>query len=275
MIYIFGADGMLGRYLVARALRRGISYMPIRHTDCDIANATQIWSVFRSSSADSTSDHVINAAGAIPQRHPSPAEMIEANALGPHIVASAAAHFGLKVIHISTDCVFDGRGISANGYREAPSPRDVYGRSKLAGEVQEAHVVNVRTSFVGPGHGLWQWIADHPGPEIEGWDHALWSGSTVEAVADAVLDMDPGVLGANRPERAKHRIEDSANVEHLSTEEPISKYRSIRLIAKRIGQDLPVVHIPGPSLNRALRPTIVLPPLSEALAAMEEVRWNP
>jgi dTDP-4-dehydrorhamnose reductase len=81
------------------------------------------------------------------------AALVEAvNAEGPRIVAATCAKFGIPVVHISTDYVFDGR--KAKPYREddATSPLNVYGRSKLAGERNvaaacEAHII-LRTSWV-------------------------------------------------------------------------------------------------------------------------------
>lgn len=64
----------------------------------------------------------------------------QVNALGPRNLAAAAESVGAKLIHISTDYVFDGEGITVNGekmpYREydTPNPINVYGKTKLFGE---------------------------------------------------------------------------------------------------------------------------------------------
>jgi dTDP-4-dehydrorhamnose reductase len=64
----------------------------------------------------------------------------QVNALGPRNLAIAAEAVGAKLIHISTDYVFDGKGVNASGekapYREydIPNPINVYGKTKLLGE---------------------------------------------------------------------------------------------------------------------------------------------
>ena len=56
------------------------------------------------------------------------------NAQAPEAIGAAAAKTGAKVVHVSTDYVFD--GTAAHPYREAdaPNPKSAYGRTKLAGE---------------------------------------------------------------------------------------------------------------------------------------------
>lgn len=77
------------------------------------------------------------------------------NAVGPENVASACARVGAEMIHISTDYVFGGDQDSAYDTSDHTNPLNVYGRSKLAGELAvlaalpDAHVV--RTSWVYTG----------------------------------------------------------------------------------------------------------------------------
>ena len=77
-----------------------------------------------------------------------------ANALATRFVADGARRVGAHVVYVSTDYVFDGR--KADPYLEwdAPDPQSVYGRSKLAGELEiDPGWSIVRTSWVCGEHG--------------------------------------------------------------------------------------------------------------------------
>lgn len=80
------------------------------------------------------------------------------NTIGPKNLASAALKYNAKLIHISTDYVFNGDGIALNGkkrpYREddATSPCSVYGSTKLAGEEEiiksHCQAIIIRTAWL-------------------------------------------------------------------------------------------------------------------------------
>lgn len=80
-----------------------------------------------------------------------------ANALAARHVAEAAARVGAHLVHVSTDYVFSGESDAAYTEWDATGPRSVYGRSKLAGEVEVLRrlpgAAVVRTSWVCGVHG--------------------------------------------------------------------------------------------------------------------------
>ena len=63
-----------------------------------------------------------------------PERAFAVNADGPAYLAEAGARVGARLLHISTDYVFNGRKGSAYSEPDPPDPLSVYGRSKLAGE---------------------------------------------------------------------------------------------------------------------------------------------
>lgn len=133
---------------------------------------------------------VINCVGIVKQRSEAKAAIpsIEINALLPHrLLVSCQAH-GARLVHVSTDCVFSGR---TGNYRESdtPDPVDLYGRSKLLGEVEEAPGLTLRTSIVGLElsrfAGLIEWFLAQRGI-IHGFRRAIYTGLTTPELGRAI-----------------------------------------------------------------------------------------
>lgn len=126
---------------------------------------------------------------------------IAINALLPHQLAEICGESGARLVHFSTDCVFSGH---EGPYRESDQPdaMDLYGRSKLLGEVDRPGCLTLRTSIVGRelrrGTGLFEWFFSQRGREVRGYRQALYTGLTTLAMADVVrmiLEFQPGLSG--------------------------------------------------------------------------------
>jgi dTDP-4-dehydrorhamnose reductase len=107
---------------------------------------------------------------------------VAVNALFPHDLATVAQQTGARVIHISTDGVFQG---TADGYAEgAPKDcTDMYGKTKSLGEVPVPGFLTIRCSIVGPDparrRGLLEWFrAQPPGAVLTGYTDHYWNGVT-------------------------------------------------------------------------------------------------
>ncbi|MCE2945414.1 MAG: SDR family oxidoreductase [Xanthomonadaceae bacterium] len=169
---------------------------------------------------------VINAVGLVKQlaEADDPLAALPINALLPHRLARLCSLAGCRLVHISTDCVFLG---ARGGYTETDTPDaiDLYGRSKLLGEVtDQPHVVTLRTSIIGhelsSAHGLVGWfLAQHGG--VRGYRRAVFSGLPTVELARVVRDH---VL----PRPALHGLW------HVSAA-PIDKLSLLRLVAERYG----------------------------------------
>ena len=127
-------------------------------------------------------DIVVNCIGVIKQ-DPSVEDVTRTMALNaqfPHLLAGACAERGARMIHISTDCVFSG---NRGRYTESnnPDPVDLYGRSKLLGEVSNAPALTLRTSFIGHELGsnksLLDWFLSQS-DVVNGFTMAFYSGVT-------------------------------------------------------------------------------------------------
>jgi dTDP-4-dehydrorhamnose reductase len=160
-ILITGAGGLLGANLVLDGLASGHRVIgvdhqyPIRHPEADslAADLCQAGAA-ESILAAKRPDWVIHCAAAtnVDGCEADPAMAFRLNRDMAEAVARGARAAGSRLVHISTDAVFDGE---RGGYQEedVPSPINVYGQSKLEGEqaVTAAHqeALIVRTNIYG------------------------------------------------------------------------------------------------------------------------------
>ncbi len=175
-------------------------------------------------------DVVINCIGVIKQLAGAkdPLLCIEINALFPHRLAQACQAVGARLIHISTDCVFSGK---KGRYVEDDFPdcNDLYGRTKLLGEVDYPHSVTLRTSIIGHElHGsvsLIDWFLGQEG-SVRGFTKAIYSGFPTVEMARIIADV---VIP--RPELS--------GVYHVSSES-ISKYDLLCLVRETYGKTIEI-----------------------------------
>src|SRR6266545_1649206 len=235
-ILVTGASGMVGHRLVRHFSRDRHVVAAMRpgprpeRLDRVLARATRATSATLSSDdiAQLLDRHrpqaVLNAAGLIKQR-PAAADnvaMIEANAALPHRLAAACAARGIRLIHISSDCVFSG---GRGGYCESdvPDATDMYGRSKALGEPDAPGCLSLRTSVIGPeigsAFGLVEWFRSRQGLTANGYRKVIFPGLPtikVAAIIEDVLDRFPTLTG----------------LYHVGAE-PISKLDLLDLINRR------------------------------------------
>ncbi|SDD30177.1 dTDP-4-dehydrorhamnose reductase [Paenibacillus sp. UNCCL117] len=150
----------------------------------------------------------------------------EVNGLLPHKLARQAESVGARLIHISTDCVFNGdRGRYEE--RHVPDGHSVYARTKALGEVNSAPHLTIRTSIIGPelrqgGIGLLHWFLQQSG-EIKGFVHVPWNGVTTLELAKFIryaLERGSGLSG----------------LVHLTAPETVSKYELLKLFQRTFGR---------------------------------------
>lgn len=163
---------------------------------------------------------VINCVGIIKQKVESKNSLrsIQINSLLPHRLDVICRSFNSRLVHISTDCVFSGK---KGNYREDDvcDADDIYGRSKLLGEVASSNAITIRTSIIGhelnSSNGLLDWFLEQDG-DVNGFKRAIFSGlPTIEVaeVIDKYIIPNPQING----------------IFHLSAE-PISKLELLKLV---------------------------------------------
>lgn len=187
-------------------------------------------------------DVIINCIGLVKQHATAsdPLAALPINALLPHRLARAAALIDARLVHVSTDCVFAG---TRGNYLESdiPDAYDLYGRSKLLGEVDYPHAVTLRTSIIGhelaSARGLVGWFLAQQG-RVPGFTRAVFSGLPTVELARVIRDYvipDDGMHG----------------LYHVSAA-PIAKYDLLRLLADAYGRDVEIVADDGLVIDRSL-----------------------
>lgn len=189
---------------------------------------------------------IVNAAGVVKQRPTADDAVttISINALLPHKLAVMADGIGARLIHFSTDCVFSGHQgkYSAD---DLPDATDLYGRSKLLGEVHGPGCLTLRTSLVGrelagAGGSLFEWFLSQKGP-VRGFPNALFSGFTTLEMA-----------------RIVHRLITKRPIEggiwHVAAR-AISKFDLLMLVKERLGLRVEIVPDPSFRIDRSLNGT--------------------
>lgn len=252
-VVVLGREGMLGSMVrVVLGPERGLRVRGTqrsRREDLDYFDALlsdpPLESVL---AADGGCDFVVNCAGVSAARIRDGGPMVAGEAMRvngglPGRLALAAAKAGARVIHISTDGVFS--GLKGPYYEDSsPDAEDVYGKSKLAGEVRAPHVLNLRCSLIGTdrrrGGGLFEWLRGHkPGSRVPGFVNHRWNGVTTLQFARLcralILEADFDGLVGNSP------------VVHFCPNRPVSKYELLSMLKEKAGVPVDVVRTKGES----------------------------
>ena len=203
-VLLLGASGFLGGCMALELPSRFLTYSPRPRKPQSGRSPEGIrWlsSSFEASCFESLNkvldeanpDFIVNCA-AITLTSPlasDPIANILVNSLFPHRLASSALDRGIRLVHISTDGVFSG---AKGNYMESdvPDPRDLYGRTKLLGEVTGENSLTIRTSFFGLNlqrKGLVEWILQQQGRRIKGFTRSIFSALSTPTLARLVADV--------------------------------------------------------------------------------------
>lgn len=239
-ILIFGAAGMIGHriWLESKSLKGAEVYGVIRKPKLhyekfklfnenvfDGIDVTD-WQSVEQILAKIKPDFIVNAIGITIRKMEMSdiAKSLEINSFFPRKLLKWAQCNEARVIHLSTDCVFDG---SSGQYTETsqPSAKDNYGKTKFLGEIEGEGALTLRFSCIGrelESHSeLLEWFLSQEGLDIIGFGKVTYTGVTTHVVAKEVVNV-------------------MVNFPHLSgifqlSSSPISKYDLLCLIQKIYG----------------------------------------
>lgn len=287
-VLILGANGMLGhvlfkklfhdsRYEVIGTVRNNkkLDHFFSKEernliiSDTFAESDESIWRVF----CISKPDIVINCIGIIKQLPEAQDKTlaINVNSLFPHKLAQICEQINARLIHFSTDCVFSGE---KGDYTETDicDARDLYGKTKLLGEVDYLHTVTLRTSII--GHelqseiSLINWFLSQE-KKVKGYSRMLFTGLTTYEVANVIMNKvipNPDLSG----------------LYHLVADK-ISKYHLLKLVADVYGKSIEIEEYQNYILDRSLlgerfnnTAGYKAPPWSEMIQNMHEYykKWD-
>jgi dTDP-4-dehydrorhamnose reductase len=242
-ITVVGAHGMAGHVIVRYLQQQGHQVTAVTRDQLNIEHTQSVSDFFD----DLDADFLINCVGLLVQpcaTRPDLAAIV--NAWFPHYAEYRLQNTHTRLIHLSTDCVFNGQ---AGPYTEQ-SPHtetNAYGRSKSFGEVSNNKDLTMRTSIIGPelkmGSGLLNWVTSNPASELPGWDNAWWNGITTFQMAKCIdrWIQNPTVTGVY------HVVNNQVS---------INKYELLCLINQVYNLGKTVIRAQGPkTVNKILQDT--------------------
>jgi len=228
-ILILGVDGMLGHVVKLYFQEKGHTVKGTSRSSADdyYFDVTKNINEFESFVNDFKPDVVINCTGIlnkVADENKSLAVLL--NSYLPHYVDEVCKKNGIKFIHVSTDCVFDGKSgeYTEDSFRDATS---FYGQSKALGELNNESSLTLRTSIVGPdinknGIGLFQWFMNQE-QQTDGFDKVIWTGITTIEFAKCMEKSIENNLSGLR---------------HAVNNDKIDKYSLITLFKKHFNKDI-------------------------------------
>lgn len=240
-VLILGGSGMLGHKLWQTCKGRYETFVTLRRPFVDYQHfeifdsartidnvAAEDYQSVANAIQEVKPDAVVNCIGIVKQDPAAtdPLQSIAVNALFPHQLARTCRDSSARLIHLSTDCVFSGARGNYNEDDKADAD-DLYGRSKLLGEVSGPNNLTLRTSMIGRElsgrQGLLEWFLGESGKRVRGFKHAIFSGLTTPTLSKLIADVI-----------SNHQ--DLHGVFHVAAE-PISKFDLLALVKQTYGLD--------------------------------------
>ena len=249
-VIVLGSSGMLGhkmlqilsrRFHTCGTLRRPNSSPILKdyqlYENVDAKNFDSVLKVL----IDVKPDVIVNCIGIIKQL-PESNDWDVSHAINsefPHKLDVYAQACGAKLIHISSDCVFDGK-IGLYSEKNIPNAIDIYGRTKFSGEVPNA--LTLRTSIIGREidtcHGLLEWFLSKRGMKVQGYKQSVFSGVTTNELSELVSKIIYSGI-------------DIRGLYHVASK-PINKFELLTKINDYIEDKVTIEPVYGEVINRSL-----------------------
>jgi dTDP-4-dehydrorhamnose reductase len=251
-IFIFGENGMLGRY-VSSYLHDFYEVIKVSREQIDI------FECFKENNLNETitellkihrPNYVINCSGVTNKRILSVSEMYIVNSYFPYILSRICLLLHIKLIHPSTDCIFSGK----DGWYNTdilPDTCDDYGASKALAETIKACII--RGSIIGEdsnSRSLMEWVRENSNKTVNGFINHYWNGVTCLEYAKFIRRMIDGDLYWIGVKNIASGYKDNAYITKYDLVKEISKVYDLNVIVQPYKTRL---------CDRTLKPDFIMP----------------
>lgn len=265
MVIIFGANGMLGRYVSTYFQEIEIIKSEVTRKELDIFTEYKSGNLIGAlekmiSSLNPT--YIINCAGIINKRPEiSIEEMFIVNSYFPVILGEICSKKRIILIHPTTDCVFSG---TKGNYKDTDTPdcKDAYGISKYLGEQIPGNHIIIRTSIIGldkDSRSLMSWAVSKKGKLTLGFKNHFWNGITC---------LEYAKILANIVKYDDCKIQSNKLVQ-ITSKNNVTKCKLLEYISEIYKLDLDIISvIKVDKVDRTLKPTILTTDIKTQLEEM-------
>jgi dTDP-4-dehydrorhamnose reductase len=269
-ILILGIDGMLGNMLANVFSQKSSGKLfftsrrdePInQYLNGEIINFDATLTGLSNLVSTVKPDFLINCIGAIKPliKESDTKSIINAQTINtflPLNIVKSANEFNFKYLQIGTDCVFNGEKGMYNE-ESITNAIDVYGKTKIAGEIIFKNKSVIRSSIIGPEYGtgrsLLNWFYHEQSEAVSGFNNHLWNGVTTLNFANVIN----GIIENNY---------DAGLIQHLVPSDVVTKYELLHLFAKYFKKDIVI--------NKSEADTVINRTLSTLNPQQNEILWN-
>jgi len=247
-VLVLGANGMLGKMVslyLSNNKNLSVEVTSRNNTDFiteNFKNNSHILDINQNSLSDIVNDakyhFIINCIGVIKPKinendNISVKEAILTNSYFPLSIQNIAKDQNIKYIQIGTDCVFS--GLAGDHFEDSfKDAEDLYGKSKIVGEIESNNKIVLRSSIIGPesgnGYSLMNWFLRNQDSEVSGYKNHQWNGVTTLNFAKII----EGIINDNSLDFRTH---------HLIPENSISKADLLEAFKKYFLKDVKINHI--------------------------------
>jgi dTDP-4-dehydrorhamnose reductase len=220
-IIIFGSNGMLGKYVTEYLSQKGFNILPLTRKDFEVIlfSEMELFEKLKQLNIDKE-DTIINCIGLIKQRDDiSKLDFLTVNSIFPQTLAKVCNKQDINLIHVTSDCAYDGLKGSYNEY-DLHDAKDNYGLSKSLGESNEC--TTIRTSIIGEEDNnklsLIEWVKSNKNKTVNGYMNHYWNGITClqyAQICEEIITKDNYWKG----------------IKHIHSNETVSKYELVNMIS--------------------------------------------